>query len=117
MGAVRTQGKAKYHGDHRLLHQQRQRRIHRFNPHPHPQRQGPVPPFENPSDKGPHFRVFAAANVELGAAWQRVAQETGRDYLSVKLDDPSFPAPIYATLVEVEGEEGLQLIWSRPNRD
>ena len=37
--------------------------------------------------------------------------------ISVKLDDPSFPAPIYATLIEVEGEEGLQLIWSRPNRD
>ena len=27
------------------------------------------------------------------------------------------PAPIYATLIEVEGQEGLQLIWSRPNRD
>ncbi|MBN8954854.1 MAG: DUF736 family protein, partial [Rhizobium tropici] len=37
--------------------------------------------------------------------------------LSVKLDDPSFPAPIYATLAEVDGEDGLQLIWSRPNRD
>ena len=24
--------------------------------------------IENPSDKGPHFRIFAAANVELGAA-------------------------------------------------
>lgn len=71
---------------------------------------------ENSSDKGPHFRIFAAANVELGAAWQKTSNE-GRDYLSVKLDDPSFPAPIYATLVEVEGEEGLQLIWSRPNRD
>src|SRR5690606_14127369 len=71
---------------------------------------------ENPSDKGPHFRIFAAANVELGAAWQKTSNE-GRDYLSVKLDDPSFPAPIYATLVEVESEEGLQLIWSRPNRD
>jgi uncharacterized protein (DUF736 family) len=54
--------------------------------------------------------------VELGAAWQKVSAE-GRDYLSVKLDDPSFPAPIYATLIEVEGEEALQLIWSRPNRD
>lgn len=72
--------------------------------------------IENPSEKGPHFRIFAAANVELGAAWQKVSNE-GRDYLSVKLDDPSFPAPIYATLIEVEGEEGLQLIWSRPNRD
>ncbi|TPJ52478.1 DUF736 domain-containing protein [Mesorhizobium sp. B2-6-4] len=71
--------------------------------------------IENPSDKGPHFRIFSG-NVELGAAWQKTSAE-GRDYLSVKLDDPSFPAPIYATLIEVEGEEGLQLIWSRPNRD
>ena len=72
---------------------------------------------ENPSDKGPHFRIFAAGNVELGAAWQKTARESERDYLSVKLDDPSFPAPIYATLIEVEGEEALQRIWSRPNRD
>ena len=72
--------------------------------------------IETPSDKGPNFRIYAG-NVELGAAWQRVAGQTGRDYLSVKLDDPSFPAPIYATLSEVEGETGFQLIWSRPNRD
>ncbi|MER8949829.1 DUF736 domain-containing protein [Mesorhizobium sp. M0910] len=71
---------------------------------------------DNPSDKGPHFRIFSGS-VELGAAWQKVSRETERGYLSVKLDDPSFPAPIYATLIEVEGEEGLQLIWSRPNRD
>ena len=67
---------------------------------------------ENPSDKGPHFRIYAG-NVELGAAWQKRSNETERDYLSVKLDDPSFPAPIYATLTEVEGEDGYQLIWSR----
>ena len=71
---------------------------------------------QNPSDKGPHFRIFWGA-VELGAAWQKTAKETERDYLSVKLDDPSFPSPIYATLIEVEGQEGLQLIWSRPHGD
>lgn len=71
---------------------------------------------ENPSEKGPHFRIFSGA-VELGAAWQKHSEQSGRDYLSVKLDDPSFPAPINATLVEVEGEDGLQLIWSRPSRD
>lgn len=70
---------------------------------------------ENPSEKGPHFRIYSG-NVELGAAWRKTSNE-GRDYLSVKLDDPSFPAPIYATLVQVEGESDLQLIWSRPNRD
>ena len=69
---------------------------------------------ENPGENGPHFRIYSNS-VELGAAWQKQAKQTDRDYLSVKLDDPSFPAPIYATLVEVEGEEGMQLIWSRPN--
>ncbi|MDQ0563035.1 uncharacterized protein (DUF736 family) [Rhizobium mesoamericanum] len=69
--------------------------------------------IENPC---PHFRIYSG-NVELGAAWQKRSAETDRDYLSIKLDDPSFPAPIYATLTEVEGEDGYQLIWSRPNRD
>lgn len=68
---------------------------------------------ENPSEQGPHFRIFAASSVELGAPWQKVSNEA-RDYLSVKLDDASFPAPICATLI---GVEGLQLIWFRPNRD
>ncbi len=70
---------------------------------------------ETPSEKGPHFRIYAG-NVELGAAWQKTSEQ-GRDYLSVKLDDPSFAAPIYATLAEVEGGGSLQLIWSRPNGD
>ncbi|WP_156180163.1 DUF736 family protein, partial [Bradyrhizobium sp. LTSPM299] len=43
--------------------------------------------------------------------------ETEREYLSVKLDDPSFPAPIYASLVKGEGDEGFILIWSRRNGD
>lgn len=71
---------------------------------------------ERASEKGPHYRILAGATVEFGAAWKKTSNE-GRDYLSVKLDDPSFPAPIYATLIEVEGEEGFSLIWSRPNRD
>ena len=71
---------------------------------------------ESASDKGPQFRVYAGT-AEIGAAWQKTG-DSGRDYLSVKLDDPSFPAPIFATLAEVEAEDGLQLIWSRrPNQD
>ena len=42
---------------------------------------------------------------------------TQREYLSVKLDDPSFPAPIYASLVEAEDGESYNLIWSRRNGD
>ena len=50
---------------------------------------------------------------ELGAAWSKRSSE-GRDYLSVKLDDPSFNAPIYANLFEDEGGEAFSLVWSRP---
>jgi uncharacterized protein (DUF736 family) len=45
-------------------------------------------PADKDSDKAPDFRIFA-----------------------VKLDDPSFPAPIYASLVDAE--DGYSLIWSR----
>ena len=54
----------------------------------------------------------APHNAEIGAAWSKRSGE-GRDYLSVKLDDPSFNAPIYANLFDEEGGESYTLIWSR----
>ena len=74
-----------------------------------------IKPAEKTSDKAPDYRVFAGS-VEFGAAWKKTSTE-GRAYLSVKLDDPSFPAPIYATLVEGEEAGSLSLIWSRRNTD
>lgn len=71
---------------------------------------------ERENEKAPDFRIFAGAT-EFGAAWKKTARETDREYLSVKLDDPSFPAPIYASLVKVEGDEGFTLIWSRRSGD
>lgn len=74
-----------------------------------------IMPAEKTNDKGPDFRIYAG-RTEFGAAWKKTSNE-GREYLSVKLDDPSFPSPIYASLVDVEGEDGLSLIWSRRNGD
>jgi uncharacterized protein (DUF736 family) len=70
---------------------------------------------EKENAKAPDYRVFTATgNTEFGAAWKKKAKETGRDYFSVKLDDPSFPTPIYASLVEMEDDKaGYSLIWSR----
>jgi uncharacterized protein (DUF736 family) len=73
-------------------------------------------PNEKDNEKAPDFRIFAGTT-EFGAAWKKTARETGRDYLSVKLDDPSFPAPIYASLVEGEEQGTFALIWSRRNAD
>ena len=61
------------------------------------------------NDKAPDYRIFAG-QTEFGAAWRKTSREN-RDYLSVKLDDPSFPAPIYASLVAAD--DGYALIWSR----
>src|SRR6516164_10033989 len=60
-----------------------------------------VPEADRSGDNAPSHRVYVG-RVEIGAAWSKRSNE-GRDYLSVKLDDPSFTAPIYANLVE-DGE-------------
>ena len=74
-----------------------------------------ITPAEKDSDKAPDYRIYANTT-DLGAAWKRTSN-AGRDYLSVKLDDPSFPAPIFASLVAVEGKDDFALIWSRRNAD
>lgn len=68
-------------------------------------------PTEKDSDKAPDYRFFAG-DADVGAAWQKVST-AGSDYLSCKFDDPSFPAPIYASLVLREDGNCCDLIWSR----
>jgi uncharacterized protein (DUF736 family) len=63
------------------------------------------------NDKAPDDRI-SANGVELGAGWRRSARETGAVYLSVKLDNPSLPAPINASLVQGDDSKH-KLIWSR----
>lgn len=70
------------------------------------------PDADKTKDNAPDFRVYAGP-AEIGAAWKKTAQDGGREYLSVKLDDPSFAQPIYASLVEAEGGKEFTLIWSR----
>ena len=70
-----------------------------------------IRPVPKEGEKAPDYRV-TAGGVEFGAGWLRAARESGAEYLSLKLDDPSFTAPVYATLVQ--GEKGEhKLIWSR----
>lgn len=68
-------------------------------------------PVEKDNEKAPDFRL-AIGDMDIGAAWQRTSN-AGRDYLSVKIDDPSFPAPVYASLVETDEAGEYSLIWSR----
>jgi uncharacterized protein (DUF736 family) len=77
-----------------------------------------VPEDSTNGENATSQRVFVG-RAEIGAAWSKRSNED-RDYLSLKLDDPSFTQPIYANLFDdtvVEGgEETFSLIWSRARR-
>ena len=66
---------------------------------------------EAANENAPSHRVFVG-RAEIGAGWSKQSRE-GRDYLSVKLDDPSFVAPIYANLFDDEDVTTFNLIWTR----
>ena len=73
-----------------------------------------IPEANRTRENAPSHRIFVG-RAELGAAWSKRSAEQ-RDYLSVKLDDPSFNAPIYANLVQDDEGEGFALIWSRSRK-
>lgn len=73
-----------------------------------------VPETRATGENAPSHRVLVG-RAEIGAAWSKRSNE-GRDYLGLKLDDPSFNAPIYANLSDDEDGEAFSLIWSRPSR-
>jgi uncharacterized protein (DUF736 family) len=73
-----------------------------------------VPETNATSENAPSHRVYVG-RAEIGAAWSKRSSE-GRNYLSVKLDDPSFTTPIYANLFDEPEGEGYTLIWSRSRK-
>ena len=73
-----------------------------------------LPNQSKSSPEAPAYRVFSG-RTEVGGAWEKTAESTGRTYHSVRLDDPTFAAPFFANLV-TQNEGGFALIWSRPQR-
>lgn len=72
-----------------------------------------VPNDNRDSDRAPEFRIFAGRS-ELGAAWREsTSGDNPREYLSVRLDDPSLPEPISAAMFEAADGTGAQLVWNR----
>ena len=73
-----------------------------------------LPNQNRSSPDAPAYRAFTG-RTEVGAAWEKTSDNTGRTYYSVRLDDPTFAAPFFANLV-AQDEGGFALIWSRPQR-
>jgi uncharacterized protein (DUF736 family) len=76
-----------------------------------------IEPAKKSSDNQPDYRVFHVTDdfkSEIGAAWKKTARDSGGEYLSVSIDDISFPAKAYCRLVKTGTEKGHTLFWDRP---
>lgn len=64
-------------------------------------------------DTQPDYRVLAG-DVEIGAGWNRRAESSGRDYVSLSLAAPEFgPRRLYANLGQLAGSvDRFAIIWN-----
>jgi len=72
-----------------------------------------IPNDNRDNERAPEFRVFSGRS-ELGAAWrERTSGENPREYLNVRLDDPSLSEPISVAMFEAADGRTAQLVWAR----
>jgi uncharacterized protein (DUF736 family) len=68
------------------------------------------------TENAPDYRVHAESEEgpEIGAGWKRSSDKAG-DFVSIQLDDPTFPQPIRANLFQNgDDKTSWSLHWSRP---
>lgn len=68
------------------------------------------------ADNHPDYIVTANGNVEIGAAWNKQGQASGKDYVSISFSAPEFGARrLYANLGQAAGQDDpdtLAIIWN-----
>jgi uncharacterized protein (DUF736 family) len=67
-----------------------------------------------PASKSVDYEV-TLDGIKLGAAWQKTARESGKEYLSVQLDSPFLPSPVNCALMPQDNGTHI-LVWSRDDR-
>lgn len=75
-----------------------------------------LPADDADAENAPEHRIFLDGQ-EVGAAWDRTGDKAG-SYLSLTIDDPSFPEPIRARLFEADAKKGSwNLHWTRRKKN
>jgi len=60
----------------------------------------------------PEFRILVGPT-EIGAAWRKTKRGSDETYLSVMLDDPCLPQPIWGVLIVAAEGGTARLLWRR----
>ena len=73
------------------------------------------PNRQKAKDTHPDFRVYSEG-VEVGAAWTKIGQQSGEEYVSMSLAAPEFgPRKLYCNLGPAAGQDDeavFALIWN-----
>lgn len=74
-----------------------------------------TPNADKASENQPDYRVFAEG-IEVGAAWVRKSESSGKEYVSLAIAAPEFgPKKLYANLGKAAGQDDdnvFALIWN-----
>ena len=66
-----------------------------------------------PNDKGADYRVLTDTGCEVGAAWNKTAEKTGKAYISARLDSPYLLKPVNVALFPAKDAGKHVLVWDR----
>ena len=79
-----------------------------------------VPVKKKVAANGPDYMV-SSKGTECGAAWKRVGQRSGEEYVSVSFSAPEFGSePLYANLGKMAGQDDddlFALIWNPKRKE
>lgn len=77
-----------------------------------------VPAEPSDGESAPDYRIHLTDEdgPETGAGWKRIGEHAG-EYISLLLDDPTFPQPIRANLFRDDDHgNAWSLHWNRPQK-
>lgn len=69
-----------------------------------------IPTNQTDNDKAPNYNAVAG-DIDIGAGWNKISAN-GNEFISLSLDDPSLPNPIYAGVFESK-DGGYAILWDR----
>jgi len=70
--------------------------------------------IDRTNEKAPAFHIYSG-ELLLGAAWEKKTKKTGKRYISVNLEDPTFSNGFYSLWRNDGVEDGYTLVFDRPS--
>jgi len=78
-----------------------------------------IPTDASDDEKAPSWRVYRGTDgdgPEIGAGWNEASERAG-EYVSLRIDDPSFAEPVRAALFQDKADAASwSLRWNRPRK-